>query len=187
MPSIQILVRVIQSFVKELPGPADPGKRYVFSDDLVLERYDDSTPGFFLPQNQQQRLAGTQSGFVSVVREAAAGDRFLPSGTYLLQYGGTYKFNTLANTPLQKGQVTAGGVFLVDNLEDFNRLEQPIRFAITGGTDAYVTARGQITEGVPDPESRLLDINCRHFTPYVRKIFCAEGGSYLRVASALFG
>ena len=45
MPTIQILVRVIQTFRTEVPGPIAPGKRFVFSDDLVLERYDDSTPG----------------------------------------------------------------------------------------------------------------------------------------------
>jgi hypothetical protein len=45
MPSIQILVRVIQSFVTEVPGPFIQGKQIIFSDDLVLERYDDSTPG----------------------------------------------------------------------------------------------------------------------------------------------
>jgi hypothetical protein len=158
MPTVQILVRVIDTFVDEVPGPPDPGKRYVFSDDLVLERYDGSTPGSGLPQNQQQRFAGTQSGIITVVRAAAAGDRFFPSGTYLLQYEGTYKLNTLNNTPLQNSQVTARGVFLVDNLKDFNRLESPNRFAITGGTGPYATAHGTITEGIPNPESRLLDI-----------------------------
>jgi hypothetical protein len=158
MPSIQILVLVIHTFVDEVPGPPSPGKRYVFSDDLVLERYENSTPGSGLPQNQQQRLAGTQSGIITVVRGAAAGDRFFPSGTYLLQYEGTYKFNTLNNTPLQQSQVTARGGFLVDNLQDFTRLEQPNRFAITGGTGPYNTAHGQITEGVPTDDHRLLDI-----------------------------
>jgi hypothetical protein len=99
-----------------------------------------------------------QSGIITVARAAAAGDRFFPSGTYLLQYEGTYKFNTLTNTPLQNSQVTARGVFLVDNLKDFNRLESPNRFAITGGMGPYATAHGTITEGVPNPESMLLDI-----------------------------
>jgi hypothetical protein len=96
MPSIQILVLVIHTFVDEVPGPPSLGKRYVF--------------------------------------------------------------NTLNNTPLQQSQVTARGVFLVDNLKDFNRLEQPNRFAITGGTGPYNTAHGQITEGVPPDDQRLLDI-----------------------------
>jgi hypothetical protein len=38
MPTIQILVRVIQTFATEVPGPIAPGKRFVFGDDLVLER-----------------------------------------------------------------------------------------------------------------------------------------------------
>jgi hypothetical protein len=79
MTTIQILVRVIQTFFTELPGPIAQGKRFVFSDNLVLERYDDSTPGSGLPQNQNQRLAGTQSGFVTIVRVAAA-KRSLLSG-----------------------------------------------------------------------------------------------------------
>jgi hypothetical protein len=44
LPS-KILVRVIESFDVELPDPPGPGHRFLFSNDLVLERYDDSTPG----------------------------------------------------------------------------------------------------------------------------------------------
>ena len=98
MPTIQILVRVIQTFATEVPGPIAPGKRFVFSDDLVLERYDDSTPGSGLPQNQNQRLAGTQSGVLTIVRIAAANDRFFPANSRLVQFEGTYKFNTLDDT-----------------------------------------------------------------------------------------
>jgi hypothetical protein len=76
----------------------------------------------------------------------------------LVQYEATYKLNTLDDTPLQKGQVAAQGLFLVDNVDDFNALETPIRFAITGGTGPFNSAHGTITEGVPDPENRLLDI-----------------------------
>src|SRR4029434_3493014 len=83
---------------------------------------------------------------------------FFPSPSLLFQYEATYKFNTLDDTPLQKGQVTAQGLFLVDNVEDFNALKLPIRFAITGGTGPYATAHGTITERVPDLENRLLDI-----------------------------
>jgi hypothetical protein len=54
--------------------------------------------------------------------------------------------------------VTARGLVLIDNVEDVNVLETPIRFAITGGTGPYATAHGTITEGIPDPENRLLDI-----------------------------
>ena len=151
---MKILVSVIDT-VEEPGPPFEPGMRFLFSNDLALERYDDSTPGNGLPQAQQQRLAGTHSGFVTVLR-VAANDRFFPFGSLLIDYDATYKFNTLANTPLQKGQVTARGVFLVDS--DINPLEPPITFAITGGTGPYSTAHGTITEAVPNPDSRLLDI-----------------------------
>ena len=136
-----------------------PGKRFVFSDDLVLERYDDSTPGSGLPQNQNQRLAGTQSGVLTIVRIAAADDRFFPANSRLVQFEGTYKFNTLDDTPLQKGQVTAQGVLLFGS--NNNQLEPPFRFAITGGTGPYNTAHRKITEGIrgtPTAAERLLDI-----------------------------
>src|SRR5215216_518617 len=107
MPTIQILVHVCDSFDVDLPGPPGPGHRSLFSNDLVLDRYDGSTPGSGLPQNEGQLLAGTHSGFLTVLRDAAATDRFFPPGSRLFQYEGTYKFNTLDDTPLQKGQVTA--------------------------------------------------------------------------------
>jgi hypothetical protein len=157
MTTIQILVLVDQSVSTEVPVPIAPGKRFVFSDDLVLERYDDSTPGFGLPQNPDQRLAGTQSGFTTIVRIAAAtGDRFFPPNSRVLEYLGTYKFNALDDTPLQKGQITAQGIFVVDS--NGNRLDLPNRFAITGGTGPYNTAHGTITERVPTKDHRLLDI-----------------------------
>jgi hypothetical protein len=160
MPTIQILVFVTEDIGHEVPGPIEPGKRFVFTNNLRLDRYDDSTPGSGLPQDPNDRMAGTHSGVVTIVRvvEPGAVDPFFPSPSLLFQYEATYKFNTLDDTPLQKGQVTAQGLFLIDNVEDFNALETPIRFAITGGTGPYATAHGTITEGVPYPESRLLDI-----------------------------
>ena len=159
MPTIKILVRKIDEGTGfEVPGPIQMGKRFIFTEDLVLEEYDDSTPGNGLPQNESERLAATHSGVVTLVRVTQAGDRFFPVPSLLFQYESTYKFNTLDDTPLQKGQVTAQGLFLVDNVEDFNALELPIRFAITGGTGPYATAHGTITERVPDLENRLLDI-----------------------------
>jgi hypothetical protein len=68
----------------------------------------------------------------------------------------TYKFKTVPNTPLKKGQVTTRGLFLLDN--NFNAVETPIRFAITGGTDFYRKARGQVIEGVTAATDRLLEI-----------------------------
>jgi hypothetical protein len=158
MAATKILVLVTKDVGHEVPGPIKPGKQFVFTNDLVLEAYDGKTPGNGLPQNEQQRRAGTHSGVVTLVRVVEAGDPFFPVPSLLFQYEATYKFNDLANTPLRKGQVTGHGVFLIDNTNDFNALELPIRFAITGGTDVYVTARGQVTEGQPNPENRLLDI-----------------------------
>lgn len=154
MPSI--LVRVVGSFDRELSGSPGPGWRFLFSNDLALERYDDLTPGNGLPQNPQQRLAGTHSGLLTCLRVAEANDRFFPSGSQLWEYDATYKFNAVPNTPLQQGQVTARGLQLFD--KDDNILEPPVRFAITGGTDAYTKARGQITEGDPTADDRLLVI-----------------------------
>jgi hypothetical protein len=161
MPTIQILLRV----TKDIGAPADDlpgqGHRFVFTNDLALERYDDSTPGSGLPVSVNERRAGTHSGVVTVVRIAAADDDFFPPDSVLFQYEATYKFNALDDTPLQKGQVTAQGLFLVDNVDDFNTLEPPIRFAITGGTGPYASVHGTVTEGVrgtsTEPE-RLLDI-----------------------------
>ena len=160
MTTTQILVFVTEDIGFEVPGPIEPGKRFVFTNNLRLDRYDDSTPGSGLPQDPNDRMAGTHSGIVTIVRVAAPGavDPFFPSPSLLFQYEGTYKFNTLDDTPLQKGQVTARGLFLVDTVDDFNALELPIRFAITGGTGPYSTAHGTITERVPELEHRLLDI-----------------------------
>jgi hypothetical protein len=107
------------------------------------------------PQDEDQRLAGTHSGFVTLLRVAAANDRFFPDGSDLWEYDATYKFNTLDDTPLQKGQITARGVLLFQG-EDLS--EPPVRFAITGGTGPFNTAHGTITEGVPTDDHRLLDI-----------------------------
>jgi altronate dehydratase len=81
--------------------------------------------------------------------------------SYLFQYGAIFKFNAVANTPLQAGQVTARGVVYLDS--NLNPLVTRT-FAITGGTGAYTTARGKITEqpiAPPVPvsaEKWLLDV-----------------------------
>ena len=132
MPTTQILVRVTEDFGHEVPGPIQPGKRFVFTNYLALERYDDSTPGNGLAVDPNDRRAGVHSGVVTIVRVAQVADTFFPVPGLLFQYEATYKFNTLDDTPLQKGQVTARGLFLIDNVKDWNALEPPIRFAITG-------------------------------------------------------
>jgi hypothetical protein len=158
---MQIRVRVFATAVfRELPGPGGPGKRFAFSDDLLLLQYDNLTPGNGLPQSELQRRAGSHSGFVTTLRVAAAGDNFYQPGSYLLQYEGIYRFNTVPNTPLQRGQVTARGVAygLIPSAGVFNPLEPPIRFAITGGTDAYERARGEVIELQNQPNDRELNI-----------------------------
>ena len=159
MPTIKILVRIDpdNSTGHEVDGPIEMGKRFLFTEDLWLEEYDDNTPGNGLPEYESERLAGTHSGEVTLVRVTQPEDRFFPFPSLLFQYEATYKFNTLDDTPLQEGELTAHGVFLIDNVKDWNPLEQP-RFAITGGTGPYATAHGKITEGVPTPKSKLLDI-----------------------------
>jgi hypothetical protein len=159
MPKIEILVNKFDSFDVEPPPPPVVGKRGFFSNDLVLERYDNGTPGNGpndLPQNAAQRRAGTHSRSVTLLRIAGANDRFYPAGSLVLGYEGTYRFNAVPNTPLQNGQVTARGVLIVDTND--MPFEPPITFAITGGTEAYDSARGQIVEGVPTADDRLLKI-----------------------------
>ena len=102
-----------------------------------MDRYDNRTPGNGrndLPQNAAQRPAGTHSGSVTLLRIAGATDRFYPAGSVVLEYEGTYRFNAVPNTPLKKGQVTAGGVAILKANGD--PFEPPITFAITGGTEA---------------------------------------------------
>jgi hypothetical protein len=151
---MQILVRVITPPVvaEFYPGPGGPGKRIIFSEDFLLERYDGAA--------QNNQLAGSHSGVVTTLRVAEANDRLYPEDSYLLLYEGIYRFNTVPNTPLQSGQVTAKGVLHgnVPSAGNFTPLDGLIRLAITGGTEAYVTARGQITERDPLLENRLLDI-----------------------------
>jgi hypothetical protein len=69
------------------PGPAGaPRYRFVFSDDLVLERIDNKKPGNGLPQFPAGRLAGTHSGFATTLRVADAKDKFFSEGSMLFQY-----------------------------------------------------------------------------------------------------
>jgi hypothetical protein len=146
---MEIVVSVKATPVQDVyPGPAGPGKRFIFSDDLVLERIDNKTPGSGLPPLEQDRRAGTHSGVVTTLRIAAANDAYLPGGGELFQYEATYRLNAVpANPPhaLRAGQVTARGVVLVQNGQNVGLRT----FAITGGTDAYANARGQVTQ--PDP------------------------------------
>jgi len=89
VPSMQILVRVVSPPVvaEFVPGPGGPGKRFVFSEDFLLERYDGAA--------QNNQLAGSHSGFVTTLRIAEANDRLYPEDGYLFQYEGIYMCPTL--------------------------------------------------------------------------------------------
>jgi hypothetical protein len=169
VPSMQIVVKTLcpdpVSKPVQGPPPSGEGKWFVFSKNLALERLDNNTPGDGLPLNQQQRLSGSYSGIVTTLRVATATDFLYHSGSYLFQYEAIYRFNAVQGTPLQQGQITAHGVFygaVVNN--QFQPLEPPNALAITGGTAAYSTARGQITQQPTPPnqptgtEVWLLDL-----------------------------
>ena len=141
-----------------LPGPLSPRYRFVFSDDLVLERIDNKHPGNGLPESPDNRLAGTHSGFATTLRVADANDKFFPEGSMLFQYEGTFMFDAVtASLPnaLPRGQVIARGVALLDG--NFDPL-RPITFGIVGGTEAYERAHGQVTQSGPDGSIRTLKI-----------------------------
>jgi hypothetical protein len=169
VPSMQILVKTLSPdpVSKPVQGspPSGEGKWFVFSKNLALERLDNNTPGDGLPLNQQQRLSGSYSGIVTTLRVATATDFLYHSGSYLFQYEAIYRFNAVQGTPLQRGQI-AHGVFYgaVVNNNQFQPLEPPNALAITGGTDAYSTAHGQITQQQTPPnqptgtEVWLLDL-----------------------------
>src|SRR5215212_7237267 len=67
---MQIVVSVLP-VDQSIPGPPGTGW-WVFSKNVVLERYDASTPGNGLPTNAQQRRVGSYSGLVTTLRVAAA-------------------------------------------------------------------------------------------------------------------
>jgi hypothetical protein len=179
---MRIVVRVVDTpaFYEYVdPGatqpPGTPGHRFVFSNNIVVERVDNKTPGHGLPPAEQDRAAGTHSGFVTTVRIAAAPDAFFdfppgPAGVdaYLMEYQGTYEFNEVTRTTppgtakvvLRKGQVTARGV-LVARLDPTDQHLVPVelfKFAITGGTGPYKMAHGQVTEPYPPGDERHLNI-----------------------------
>jgi len=141
------------------PGPPDaPRYRFVFSDDLVLERIDNKKPGNGLPQSPQHRLAGTHSGFATTLRVADANDKFFPEGSMLFQYEGTFMFDAVIPdlpTALPKAQVIVRGVALLDG--NFEPL-RPLTFAIVGGTAAYEGASGEVIQSGADGSIRTLNI-----------------------------
>jgi hypothetical protein len=59
---------------------------------------------------------------------------------------------------LQKGQVTAQGLLLLDSTNNFTPLDTPNKFTITGGTDAYDEARGEVSELQNPTNDKELEI-----------------------------
>lgn len=141
------------------PGPPDaPRYRFVFSDDLVLQRIDSKEPGAGLPEYSQDLLAGTHSGFGTTLRVADANDKFFPEGSMLFQYEGTYMFDAVTSdlpTDLPRGQLIVRGLALFD--DNFDPLK-PLTFAIVGGTGGYVGASGQVVHSGPDGSIRTMTI-----------------------------
>jgi hypothetical protein len=160
---IELLVTGTPVDVKD-PGPPRPGRTFWFSDNLVLRRVDPQVtgaqvlePGNGLPQNPQDRHAGTHSGSITVLRVAPATDEYVLGGGELFAYEGTYVLSAVAvagQLVLRDGQVTARGVILLRNGQaPFGK-----RFAITGGIGAYATARGQ-GQQIDQPDNlRILEI-----------------------------
>jgi hypothetical protein len=142
---LQVVAKPVAEFVK--PGHGGPGYRFAFSENLDLVSIDGKTP-------PAQVRAGTFSGFGTTLRISAAGDDYFPAGGHLLQVEGTFRLNALAGG-LQEGQITARGVSLTKNDKNVGT---PM-FAITGGTQTYANARGQVTETTEQGKDRhTLDI-----------------------------
>ena len=120
MPVIK--VRTDNKVFVHVPGPHKPGQQVVFSDDLQKE-------------NAVAKV-GTHSGFSTLLRE-------LPNGV-LLQYQATYEIYAQPPDPpsdaIAKGQIAAQGVVFWQ--DDF---VENTKVAITGGTEAYLNARGEVT------------------------------------------
>jgi hypothetical protein len=158
---MEIVVRVLNNSPvgqDVLCTPHGPGFRFAFGDDLRVDRVDGNTPGQGLPQKNQQRRAGTHSGFVTTLRIAEANDKFFPQDTELFQYEAIYLFdavnvNLLAALP--RGQLTVAGAFWELPGQP---AAVPHTFAITGGTGPYANARGQVEESGLNNRIRTLKI-----------------------------
>jgi hypothetical protein len=115
------------------PPNAKPGFQVFFTEDVVLKPV----------PNQPEHFVGIHSGILTLLRVTGSGDRFYAPATRIYQYLATYRFRNLPNTPLS--QITAHGD-LVFSLATHTVVEQPITYAITGGTGAFANARGRIVE-----------------------------------------
>jgi hypothetical protein len=173
MPTIQILLSVTKDVGTDTDDGPGPRHRFVFTNDLALERYDDSTPGSGLPVDPLQRRAGTHSGVVTLVRVADATDDFFPDGSELWAYDATYKFNTLDDTPLQKGQVTARGVVLFQG-EDAWIYQFRLRSLVARAPTPQLIERSLRVFQTPKQAARYRAVI---HPAWLRKSFCVEDDS----------
>jgi hypothetical protein len=141
----------------KFPANPEPGMQVPFTEDVVLKQYEKKAPGNGLPQNEAERYAGIHSGFLTLLRITATGDRFYKPDIFVYQYVATYKFNDLPQTPLKKGQITGHGLTLFDTTTHTG-VEKPNKYALTGGTDAYAKTRGEVIELQNQTNDRELHI-----------------------------
>jgi hypothetical protein len=112
MTTIQILLRVTKDVGTDTDDAPGVGHRFVFTNDLALERYDDSTPGDGLPVNVAQRQAGAHTGVLTAVRVAGANDDFFRMAVSSSNTR-PHISSTPSTTLLAEGAVTARGVLLL--------------------------------------------------------------------------
>jgi hypothetical protein len=146
----QLKLKVVAQQSRRYPGPAGPGLVFAWSDELELDGHPN------VP-------AGTHSGISTTVREVAAGDQYIrvPGGgaAELIQYEATYRLLDVPAIGLQKGQITARGVILYQFVNGPVPVDNPVQFAITGGTGPYNNARGDgIQDTTPQGDFRILNI-----------------------------
>jgi hypothetical protein len=147
MAKIKIVVSVIPplgSPPTNRPFPS-AGDYFDFTEDVVLKRYKRKRPRHGLPAKKKNRLAGIHSGTMTLLRITGPGDRFYKPDIFVWHYVATYKFNDLPKTPLKKGQITGQGLVLFDTTTH-TIVEQPSKYAVTGGADAFAKVRGEIRE-----------------------------------------
>jgi hypothetical protein len=159
MPTIVVSVKptIAPQPKFNFPPNPKPGLQIFFTEDVLLKQYDAATAGHGLPQNEANRYAGIHSGFLTLLRITGAGDRFYGPDIFIYEYLAMYKFNDLPNTPLKKGQIAGHGLSVFDT-NTHTVLEIPNPYAITGGTDGYAKARGQIRELHNATDDRELHI-----------------------------
>jgi hypothetical protein len=156
VPGMEIKVRLQNNEFEYVPGPHKLGFRTAFWDDLLADDSD--------------QILGEHSGNGTLIRFEGGGEWFQYEATYRLSknYADSRKSPpVLADDPtvdqdpttnVKKGQITARGLVFFKG-GDF--VGSP-RVAITGGTDEYKNARGQVTWTLAtSPEERnkhTLDI-----------------------------